>query len=122
MSSAGSQHYPVVVIGAGLTGMSASLELDRLGVAHRVFEKLPAAGGGKTKTVTQLIALGFLLSVPMIARDWAHLVPSIDLSRFVEYVSKTGLVIFTIGTFLAVWSGWRYVAQHKALVFTDANS
>jgi CDP-diacylglycerol--glycerol-3-phosphate 3-phosphatidyltransferase len=81
-----------------------------------------ADGGGKTKTVTQLIALGFLLGVPMIARDWAHLVPSIDLSRFVEYVSKTGLVIFTLGTFLAVWSGWRYVAQHKALVFTDANS
>ncbi len=80
-----------------------------------------ADGGGKSKTVTQLIALGFLLGAPMVSRDWAHLAPSIDLTRFVEYVSKTGLVIFIIGTFLAVWSGWRYVVQYKDVVFTDAD-
>jgi hypothetical protein len=47
--------------------------------------------------------------------------PSLDLSRFVEYVHKTGLVIFLIGTFLAVWSGWRYVMQYKDVVFSDAD-
>src|SRR5471032_2016677 len=31
-----------------------------------------ADGGGKSKTVTQLIALGFLLAAPMVGRDWAH--------------------------------------------------
>jgi len=77
--------------------------------------------GGKSKTVTQLIALGFLLGAPMAGRDWAYVMPSVDLSIFVEYVHKTGLVIFVIGTFLAVWSGWRYVMQYKDVVFTDAD-
>lgn len=31
--------------------------------------------GGKTKTVTQLIAIGFLLATPMVGNDWAYLVP-----------------------------------------------
>ncbi len=77
-----------------------------------------ADGGGKSKTVTQLIALGFLLGAPMAARDWAHFVPTMDLSSFVEYVHKIGLAIFIIGTFLAVWSGWRYVMRFKGVVFT----
>jgi CDP-diacylglycerol--glycerol-3-phosphate 3-phosphatidyltransferase len=77
--------------------------------------------GGKSKTVTQLIALGFLLGAPMAGRDWAYLMPSVDLSIFVEYVHKTGLLIFLLGTFLAVWSGWRYVMRHKDVVFKDAN-
>ncbi|MDB6095401.1 MAG: CDP-diacylglycerol--glycerol-3-phosphate 3-phosphatidyltransferase [Verrucomicrobia bacterium] len=80
-----------------------------------------ADGGGKTKTVTQLIALGFLLGAPMVARDWAYFVPTVDLSVFVEYVHKIGLVIFIVGTFFAVWSGWRYVVQYKDVVFTDAD-
>jgi len=45
MSQACARHFPVIVIGAGLTGMSAALELERLGVAHCVIEKLPVAGG-----------------------------------------------------------------------------
>ena len=57
----------------------------------------------------------------MAARDWAYVLPSVDLSTFVEYVHKTGLVIFVVGTFLAVWSGWRYVMQYKDVVFTDAD-
>lgn len=81
-----------------------------------------ADGGGKSKTVTQLIALGFLLGAPMAARDWAYLMPSLDLSLFVEYVHKIGLIIFVVGTFLAVWSGWRYVMRYKDVVFKDANT
>jgi protoporphyrinogen oxidase len=36
---------PVAVLGAGLTGLSAALELERAGVPHRVFEKLAFPGG-----------------------------------------------------------------------------
>jgi protoporphyrinogen oxidase len=36
---------PIAVLGAGLTGLAASLELDRAGVLHRTFEKLPVPGG-----------------------------------------------------------------------------
>lgn len=80
-----------------------------------------ADSGGKTKTVTQLIALGFLLGAPMAGQDWAHFVPTLDLSTFVEYVYKIGLIIFIFGTFLAVWSGYRYVRQYKDVVFSDAD-
>ena len=36
---------PVAVLGAGLTGLSAALSLERAGVEHRVFEKLSEPGG-----------------------------------------------------------------------------
>lgn len=39
------QKTPVAVLGAGLTGMSAALTLARLGIEHRVFEKLDRVGG-----------------------------------------------------------------------------
>ena len=76
--------------------------------------------GGKTKTVTQLIAIGFLLATPMVGRDWAYFLPW-DLTRFTETLHWIGLVGFILGTFLAVWSGWRYIYQYKAVVFTDAD-
>jgi CDP-diacylglycerol--glycerol-3-phosphate 3-phosphatidyltransferase len=76
--------------------------------------------GGKTKTVTQLIALGFLLGEPMVARDWAYFLPW-DLSAFTETVHWIGLWGFVLGTFFAVWSGWRYFQQHKSVVFSDAD-
>ena len=36
---------PVAILGAGLTGMSAAIELARRAVPHRIFEKLAAPGG-----------------------------------------------------------------------------
>lgn len=36
---------PVAILGAGLTGMSAAIELDKRGVAYRLFEKLGRVGG-----------------------------------------------------------------------------
>ncbi|MCC6556511.1 MAG: FAD-dependent oxidoreductase [Polyangiaceae bacterium] len=36
---------PVAILGAGLTGMSASYHLGQAGVPHRIFERLPRAGG-----------------------------------------------------------------------------
>jgi CDP-diacylglycerol--glycerol-3-phosphate 3-phosphatidyltransferase len=76
--------------------------------------------GGKTKTMTQLIALGFLLATPMVAQDWAYFT-SWDLSMVTEIVHKIGLFGFVLGTFFAVWSGWRYIYQYKDLVFEDAD-
>jgi len=75
--------------------------------------------GGKSKTVTQLIALGFLLATPMVARDWAHFSPW-DLQDFAAKANLTGTIIFWIGTILAVWSGCRYIVQYRAVVFGAA--
>ncbi|HYQ40748.1 MAG TPA: FAD-dependent oxidoreductase [Polyangiaceae bacterium] len=36
---------PVAILGAGLTGLSAALELERRGVEYRIFEKLAQPGG-----------------------------------------------------------------------------
>lgn len=41
---------PVAVLGAGLAGLRAGLELERLGVEHRVFERLAWPGGHATTT------------------------------------------------------------------------
>jgi len=46
MSSRGnSPRTPVAILGAGLTGMSAALELERRGVPYRIFEQLARPGG-----------------------------------------------------------------------------
>jgi protoporphyrinogen oxidase len=42
---------PVAVLGAGLTGLSAALELTRRGVTHRVFERLAEPGGHAVTTL-----------------------------------------------------------------------
>jgi len=76
--------------------------------------------GGKTKTMTQLIALGFLLGAPMAGRDLAYFLPW-DLSGFTEVVHTIGLVGFVLGTFFAVWSGWRYLSQYGDVMFEDAD-
>jgi CDP-diacylglycerol--glycerol-3-phosphate 3-phosphatidyltransferase len=77
--------------------------------------------GGKSKTVTQLIALGFLLGAPMVARDWAWLLPTWHFDGFAAVVHRIGFYIFVLGTVLAVWSGWRYIAQHRDVVFSEAD-
>ncbi|MEI9951066.1 MAG: NAD(P)-binding protein [Pseudomonadota bacterium] len=49
-SSATSARTPVAILGAGLTGMSAALELGRRGVPYRIFEKLAQPGGHAVTT------------------------------------------------------------------------
>ncbi len=73
---------------------------------------------GKTKTLTQLIAIGFLLAVPMFDRDIA-LWPGWHLAWFSEWVAKIGLVLFIVGTALAVSSGAAYIWRYKATVFQE---
>lgn len=78
-----------------------------------------ADSGGKSKTVTQLIALGFLLAGPMVGRDWVRIVPW-DLTLLTLWTYRCGRWIFWVGTALAVWSGWRYIDRHKKIVFADS--
>ncbi|MBC8011392.1 MAG: CDP-diacylglycerol--glycerol-3-phosphate 3-phosphatidyltransferase [Burkholderiales bacterium] len=78
---------------------------------------VPADGGGKTKTISQMIAIGCLLATPMLEDDivgWTGW----PLHEFAEWIHKIGLVGFIIGTFLAVWSGYRYLKRNWAL-FTE---
>jgi CDP-diacylglycerol---glycerol-3-phosphate 3-phosphatidyltransferase len=75
--------------------------------------------GGKSKTMSQLIGLGFLLGTPMVARDWAHYSPW-DLGAFTLVVHWIGYSLFALGTALAVWSGVRYILRYKEVVFGDA--
>jgi protoporphyrinogen oxidase len=44
---------PVLVLGAGLTGLSAALELTRKGVEHRVYERLAVPGGHAVTTLDE---------------------------------------------------------------------
>ncbi len=76
--------------------------------------------GGKTKTLTQLISIGFLLATPMVAWDWSYFT-DYDLTWFTELLHRIGLVGFIAGTFLAIWSGWSYIWRYKDVVFSDAD-
>jgi CDP-diacylglycerol--glycerol-3-phosphate 3-phosphatidyltransferase len=77
-----------------------------------------ADSGGKTKTVTQLIALGFFLGAPMVSQDGYYLFHW-DASGFVTLVGRLGVVVFVAGTVLSVWSGYRYISRNARLVFGD---
>jgi CDP-diacylglycerol--glycerol-3-phosphate 3-phosphatidyltransferase len=73
---------------------------------------------GKTKTITQLIALGFFMGAPMVLRDGASFF-GWDASNFAGNVDRVGLAIFIAGTALSVWSGYRYISRNTQLVFGD---
>jgi CDP-diacylglycerol--glycerol-3-phosphate 3-phosphatidyltransferase len=77
-----------------------------------------ADGGGKSKTVTQLIALGFLLGAPMVSQDGYYLL-HLEAYEFVRIVGNVGVVIFVAGTVLSVWSGYRYISRNSRLVFGE---
>src|SRR5580692_8730153 len=78
-----------------------------------------ADSGGKTKTVTLLIALGCFLGAPMLLIDGATFFHW-DASGAAGYIARIGVVVFAAGTVLSVWSGYRYIAANARLVFADA--
>jgi CDP-diacylglycerol--glycerol-3-phosphate 3-phosphatidyltransferase len=77
--------------------------------------------GGKTKTITQLIALGFLLLAPAVGRDLGGLTGD-NLTAVSFRIHQVGEGIFWIGTALAVWSGCRYILQFREVFFAEADS
>ena len=77
-----------------------------------------AERGGKTKTVMQLIAVGFLLFVPAMENDWARFLP-FHIADYGGLLYKTGLGIFILATVLTVTSGVSYALKYRR-VFEDA--
>jgi CDP-diacylglycerol--glycerol-3-phosphate 3-phosphatidyltransferase len=77
-----------------------------------------ADSGGKTKTVTLLLALGFFLGAPMLQVDGASFFHW-DASGPALSISQVGKYIYIAGTVLSVWSGYRYISRNARLVFGD---
>ena len=79
-----------------------------------------AERGGKTKTVIQLVAVGFLLFVPAMERDWGKILP-FHLAEQGDLLHKMGIGIFIVATILTVSSGISYALKYRR-VFDDLNS
>ncbi|HEY1791920.1 MAG TPA: CDP-diacylglycerol--glycerol-3-phosphate 3-phosphatidyltransferase [Opitutaceae bacterium] len=77
-----------------------------------------ADSGGKTKTLTLLIALGFYLGAPMLLLDGSTFFHW-DASRATGYLLTAGGVFFIAGTLLSVWSGTRYFVRNAKVVFAE---
>jgi CDP-diacylglycerol--glycerol-3-phosphate 3-phosphatidyltransferase len=77
-----------------------------------------ADSGGKTKTVTHLIALGFFLGAPMVGIDGAYAFHW-DGGAVMRDALEVGVVVFIAGTVLSVWSGCRYIARNAKVVFGE---
>jgi len=77
-----------------------------------------AERGGKTKTLTQLIAVGFLLFVPMLQNDIAVWL-KLDFSPYASYIHYAGMALFILGVYFTVRSGWDYIVKYKAVVFDE---
>lgn len=77
-----------------------------------------AERGGKTKTLTQLIAVGFLLFEPMLKNDIAGWM-KLDFSPYGSYIHYTGMGLFVLGVYFTVRSGWDYIVKYRAVVFDE---
>jgi len=76
---------------------------------------------GKTKTLTQLIAIGFLLFVPMLAVDWAFFI-GWDLSPYSALIHKIGLALFIVGTAFSVSSGVTYLWRFRHVYWDEVKT
>lgn len=76
-----------------------------------------AERGGKAKTLFQLIAVGFLLFVPMLEIDLAPFIP-FPVTDYAEILNKIGYSLFMIATVLTVTSGISYARKYQQ-VFSD---
>ena len=116
----GSPRHEIAVLAALVTLCREFMVTGMRMVAAAKGVIVAADRGGKSKTLTQLIALGFLLGAPMIGRDWSYFTGR-DLTVASRVIQQIGEYIFLVGTILAVWSGWRYYAQFRSVVFGAAN-
>ncbi len=76
-----------------------------------------AERGGKAKTLFQLVAVGFLLFVPMLETDigtWLDF----PASEYADPLSNIGIALFMIATLLTVISGISYLRKYQQ-VFDD---
>ncbi len=77
-----------------------------------------AERGGKTKTLTQLIAVGFLLFVPMLQIDIAGWL-AFDFSPYGRVIQYGGFWLFILGVYFTVKSGWDYLVKYRGVVFDE---
>lgn len=77
---------------------------------------LAAEKAGKQKTVTQILALGFLLAAPMIEKDLSALF-SRDLSFLSGIAYWAGAILFILATILTVSSGLIYTVKYRRELF-----
>jgi CDP-diacylglycerol--glycerol-3-phosphate 3-phosphatidyltransferase len=77
-----------------------------------------AERGGKTKTVMQLIAVGFMLFVPGLKNDWAKFLP-FPIEDYAQILHQAGIAIFIVATALTVSSGVSYAMKYRK-IFDDA--
>jgi CDP-diacylglycerol--glycerol-3-phosphate 3-phosphatidyltransferase len=77
-----------------------------------------AERGGKAKTLFQLIAVGFLLFVPMLETDIAPFL-SFPVAEYGTFLHRTGYALFTVATVLTVTSGVSYLRKYQQ-VFDDS--
>jgi len=71
-----------------------------------------AERGGKTKTVMQLIAVGFLLFVPMLETDFAPFL-TFPVEEYATVLHKIGYALFMVATALTVSSGVNYGLKYR---------
>lgn len=72
---------------------------------------LAAEKSGKQKTVSQILALAFLLAAPVIGKDLA-LFLRMDLTVLANWFHWIGFGLFVAATLLTVTSGTRYVWKY----------
>ena len=71
-----------------------------------------AERGGKAKTLFQLIAVGFLLFVPMLENDIAPYL-SFPVADYGTILHRTGYGLFIVATVLTVTSGVSYLRKYQ---------
>ncbi|OAM88850.1 CDP-diacylglycerol--glycerol-3-phosphate 3-phosphatidyltransferase [Termitidicoccus mucosus] len=71
-----------------------------------------AERGGKVKTSIQLVAVGFLLFVPMLERDLARFLP-FSVTDYYDIIHDIGIYLFVVATVLAVNSGINYLRKYR---------
>lgn len=72
---------------------------------------IAAERSGKIKTVVQLVAMSFILLVPMLETDWLAQLPPV-VAENLNALHIFGLALFVIATALTVSSGISYMLKY----------
>lgn len=82
---------------------------------------LAAEKAGKQKTVSQIVALCFLLAAPVVAKDLTALTGT-DLAVLAAWIHWIGFAVFMAAAILTVTSGARYVLKYWHALFPGGAS
>lgn len=82
---------------------------------------LAAEKSGKQKTVSQILAMAFLLLAPVLENDFSRFLKS-DLTAIANWFHWIGFGLFLLATLLTVTSGTRYVWKYWTELFPGGKS